>query len=417
MQRVFGMRGVCGCNALPAFGLLWLTQTRQLCAGTNGTRASLLEDIIQSAERNTVTPQGAPRPPGPLGRPPLSAPSLKSPRCQYSSINAEQGARNGLARVTTFIVTTMLDLLTEVPLAVPLLCTPSYFPDPGHEDRLAHSRDPNGVFYGLIHGRIQGVVTSRHTLDAILDDDPTAAFIEATTWLRLLEQWNLECGGSAAGIALALAPALAPHFAYPLRHPVVVAARKAGGSILPLSPEEVEALWRGAVIVSPEAQAERNAAIVEARHAARIEELRLSARQSAESRCNVQGHKERHAVRPAPELEAEDEQPAGPEVRKSCSLCPPAERLQHSGRRPRTEMQPRRGGAQPQGKVRSRARVVPGFASGAVSPLLYDPATHPWGDLGRLSPVSISDDEEGSTGGPLPPVTILDDDEGPLSRG
>ncbi|KAJ7092063.1 hypothetical protein B0H15DRAFT_799788 [Mycena belliarum] len=278
----------------------------------------------------------------------------------------------------------MPDVLDGGPFAVPLLCAPSYFPDPGHEDKLRHSEDPNCAFYGLIHGKIQGVVTSPETLDAILNNDPTAAFIEAATWPRLVQQWNIQCNDfhdHEAGVppesplsSPSPSPSPSPNGSPLPRHRVIVAARKPGGSILPLSPEEVGALWNGAVIVSPERQAERNAEIVHARNAARIQKLRESVRHCA-----------KETDRNAPSRDIE----------QACREELPAGRNHHSN------VRPRRNNTEPRGRVGTTARMTEdvlrrGLASGAVTPLLYDPLTHPWGESGRLSPISISDGEETS---------------------
>ncbi|KAJ7101389.1 hypothetical protein B0H15DRAFT_943715 [Mycena belliarum] len=338
----------------------------------------------------------------------------------------------------TLIVTAMAYLLDGGPPEVPLLCTPSYFPDPGHEDKLHHSSDPNSVFYGLIRGNIQGVVTSRETLEAILNDDPTATFIEGDTWLRLIQQWNLECSDFHDHQAevqpespLSSPPPSSPpspnrtppRAASPLpRHRVVVATRKAGGSILPLSPEEVDALWQGAVVILPERQAERNAEVIQARHAARIQELRESAR-----KCAEQAGRNAAEPRRSDGAQEHDVQQAGREVQTLHRESPiDADEIQDlpAGRHRRSYVQPRRSNTQPRGRVGATARMTEevlrrGLASGAVSALLYDPLTHPWGESGRLSPISISDGEETSANGGedtsargrLSPVIISDGDE------
>ncbi|KAJ6572363.1 hypothetical protein B0H10DRAFT_2444349 [Mycena sp. CBHHK59/15] len=79
-------------------------------------------------------------------------------------------------------------------LCAPLLCTPGYYPDPGHEDKLKHSDAKNECFYGVIVGHRVGVVTSWKSLQKELKDIPGASYVVAATWLRLIELWNQNCG-------------------------------------------------------------------------------------------------------------------------------------------------------------------------------------------------------------------------------
>ncbi|KAJ7118176.1 hypothetical protein C8R44DRAFT_878803 [Mycena epipterygia] len=76
------------------------------------------------------------------------------------------------------------------PICIPLLCTPQYFPDPGHKDKDKHSAMQSRFFYGVLVGHKVGVVTSWETLKEMLRGVPGARYIMAATWVRLIELWN-----------------------------------------------------------------------------------------------------------------------------------------------------------------------------------------------------------------------------------
>ncbi|KAJ7467010.1 hypothetical protein FB451DRAFT_1401861 [Mycena latifolia] len=77
--------------------------------------------------------------------------------------------------------------------ATRLLCTPTYYPDTGHEDKIAHSINPERWFYGVLHGHVIGVVSSEKSLKNILahNGDPHAPFVKAP-----MIHWQLtqQCG-------------------------------------------------------------------------------------------------------------------------------------------------------------------------------------------------------------------------------
>ncbi|KAJ7073291.1 hypothetical protein B0H15DRAFT_806876 [Mycena belliarum] len=83
---------------------------------------------------------------------------------------------------------------SPAPTACVLLCSPTYHPDPGDEELQKLSNDEQRVFYGIIGGRFGGrVVTSRKTLDAILQLDHRTQYFKASKWLRLIDLWNQNC--------------------------------------------------------------------------------------------------------------------------------------------------------------------------------------------------------------------------------
>ncbi|KAJ7075134.1 hypothetical protein B0H15DRAFT_956788 [Mycena belliarum] len=85
-------------------------------------------------------------------------------------------------------------LPSPAPTACVLLCRPTYHPDPGDEELQKLSDDEQRIFYGIIGGRFGGcVVTSRKTLDAILQLDHRTQYFKASKWLRLIDLWNQNC--------------------------------------------------------------------------------------------------------------------------------------------------------------------------------------------------------------------------------
>ncbi|KAJ6619401.1 hypothetical protein B0H10DRAFT_2026514 [Mycena sp. CBHHK59/15] len=74
------------------------------------------------------------------------------------------------------------------PLCAPLLCSPKYYPDRGHEDNSTHLE-----FYGVLSGHGVGAVSSRASLERALKDQPGATYVQANTWCRLITLWNQNC--------------------------------------------------------------------------------------------------------------------------------------------------------------------------------------------------------------------------------
>ncbi|KAJ6596635.1 hypothetical protein B0H10DRAFT_2197107, partial [Mycena sp. CBHHK59/15] len=74
------------------------------------------------------------------------------------------------------------------PLCAPLLCSPKYYPNRGHEDNSTHLE-----FYGVLSGHGVGAVSSRASLERALKDQPGATYVQANTWGRLITLWNQNC--------------------------------------------------------------------------------------------------------------------------------------------------------------------------------------------------------------------------------
>ncbi|KAJ7436229.1 hypothetical protein FB451DRAFT_1194037 [Mycena latifolia] len=192
-------------------------------------------------------------------------------------------------------------LRLHAPPSTRLLCTPPYYPDAGHEDKLAHSKDPDGWFYAVVRGHVVGVVSSEKSLERLLAHNETqgAPFLKASTWLRILDLWNDECTqyhqhehdeGQLAGppapspasaTHTSLSPTLSspsslapspPASAPPSRSPPPPSSPAAPENEeygMPFSREAFAAIQEGTSILSPE----QHAAIVAAHHAAREAEL------------------------------------------------------------------------------------------------------------------------------------------------
>ncbi|KAJ6569173.1 hypothetical protein B0H19DRAFT_1065942 [Mycena capillaripes] len=72
-------------------------------------------------------------------------------------------------------------------------CLPIYKPDPGHEDKDAHSASKRGTFYGVVSETWGGVLTSKHSFELKLQDHPGARTFESSTWAGITDLWLKDC--------------------------------------------------------------------------------------------------------------------------------------------------------------------------------------------------------------------------------
>ncbi|KAJ6564787.1 hypothetical protein B0H19DRAFT_1068299 [Mycena capillaripes] len=72
-------------------------------------------------------------------------------------------------------------------------CLPVYEPDPGHEDKDAHSASKRGTFYGVVSETWGGVLTSKHSFELKLQAYPGARTFESSTWAGITDLWLKDC--------------------------------------------------------------------------------------------------------------------------------------------------------------------------------------------------------------------------------
>ncbi|KAK7023268.1 hypothetical protein R3P38DRAFT_3195292 [Favolaschia claudopus] len=75
-------------------------------------------------------------------------------------------------------------------------CDPKYKPDPGHEDKAAHTKSPRGIFYAVINTESTdgGVYTSEQSRDRALSKyGGDARTFTSSTWREISRLWYEDC--------------------------------------------------------------------------------------------------------------------------------------------------------------------------------------------------------------------------------
>ncbi|KAJ7161980.1 hypothetical protein C8R43DRAFT_1123686 [Mycena crocata] len=73
----------------------------------------------------------------------------------------------------------------------PLLCSPTYFPAKGHEDKSKHTE-----FWAVTAdaGDFVGVLSSKAAFEKLAQVHPNLKHFKAASWSRVLELWSMNCG-------------------------------------------------------------------------------------------------------------------------------------------------------------------------------------------------------------------------------
>ncbi|KAJ7066857.1 hypothetical protein B0H15DRAFT_807546 [Mycena belliarum] len=75
-----------------------------------------------------------------------------------------------------------------------LNCVPSYFPHPDHTHTIvAHSANPDCLFFGIIDGDYAGVLTDFSQVQDILRKVPTTEYFTDQSWIGITKKWRAAC--------------------------------------------------------------------------------------------------------------------------------------------------------------------------------------------------------------------------------
>ncbi|KAK6995752.1 hypothetical protein R3P38DRAFT_2800531 [Favolaschia claudopus] len=133
------------------------------------------------------------------------------------------------------------------------LCSPTYFPDAGHEDKAAHSSSSDGVFIAVVARDWKGIVSSTETRDAKLRLHPGARAFAASTWAEISTLWagrlppnTTLMTPTSMALLPSTFPTLSPAHRAPssrVRSPVPRQSRRSRGAELIFTHEEQE-IWQ-----------------------------------------------------------------------------------------------------------------------------------------------------------------------------